>query len=128
MFFPFREINSAVEFLPYKQAVTGSNPVSPIIHINTMKKKKLNELIQKPLRFHHQDIHEELEDIKRMIIDVSNQMQELREAIGRPPNTDEKLPMREPYQHPWYEYKRQELTISGNYIQPETEEDKPSSN
>ncbi|CBR26944.1 hypothetical protein S-PM2d248 [Synechococcus phage S-PM2] len=25
-----RAINSAVEFLPYKQAVTGSNPVSPI--------------------------------------------------------------------------------------------------
>ncbi len=62
-----------------------------------MKKKKLNKLIQKPLRFHHQDIHEKLEDIKRMIIDVNNQMQELREAIRGAPITDEKLPMRQPY-------------------------------
>jgi hypothetical protein len=43
-----------------------------------MKKKKFNELIQKPLRFHHQDIHEELDEIKRMIQDVKNQMQELQ--------------------------------------------------
>ena len=48
-----------------------------------MKKKTLKELIQGPLRFHHQDIHEELEDIKRMILDVSNQVQELREATGK---------------------------------------------
>jgi len=30
-----------------------------------MKKKKFNELIQKPLRFHHQDIHEELDALKK---------------------------------------------------------------
>jgi len=30
-----------------------------------VKNKKLKALIQKPLRFHHQDIHEELDDIKR---------------------------------------------------------------
>ena len=47
-----------------------------------MKKKKFQELIQKPLRFHHQDIHEELEDIKEMIRDVKNQMQELQYNIG----------------------------------------------
>jgi hypothetical protein len=29
-----------------------------------MKKKTFNKLIQKPLRFHHQDIHEELDEIK----------------------------------------------------------------
>lgn len=30
-----------------------------------MKNKKLKELIQKPLRFHHQDIHEELDELKK---------------------------------------------------------------
>lgn len=30
-------------------------------------KKRLRKLIQKPLRFHHQDIHEELEEIKRQL-------------------------------------------------------------
>lgn len=35
-----------------------------------MKKKTFKELIQKPLRFHHQDIHEELEDIKTMLTEI----------------------------------------------------------
>lgn len=30
-----------------------------------MKNKKFRELIQKPLRFHHQDIHDELDEIKK---------------------------------------------------------------
>ena len=30
-----------------------------------MKNKKLKKLIQAPLRFHHQDIHEELDDLKK---------------------------------------------------------------
>jgi len=30
-----------------------------------MKKKKFKELLQKPLRFHHQDIHEELDELKK---------------------------------------------------------------
>jgi hypothetical protein len=30
-----------------------------------VKNKKLKELIQKPLRFHHQDIHEELDQLKK---------------------------------------------------------------
>ena len=50
-----------------------------------MKKKTFNKLIQGPLRFHHQDIHEELDEIKGMLKDVINQMQELREgARGSP--------------------------------------------
>ena len=32
-----------------------------------MKKSSLRKLIQKPLRFHHQDIHEELQTIKEML-------------------------------------------------------------
>ena len=47
-----------------------------------MKNKKIKKLIQKPLRFHHQDIHEELEDIKGMLKDVKDQMQELQQRIG----------------------------------------------
>jgi hypothetical protein len=46
-----------------------------------MKKKSFNKLIQKPLRFHHQDIHEELDHIKGMIKDVKDQMQELQHRI-----------------------------------------------
>ena len=53
-----------------------------------MKKKKFNELIQKPLRFHHQDIHEELDEIKRMINDVKDQMQELQHRITITPSSN----------------------------------------
>ena len=53
-----------------------------------MKKKKFQELIQKPLRFHHQDIHEELEEIKEMLRDVKNKMQELQCANGIASNKD----------------------------------------
>jgi len=54
-----------------------------------MKKKKLKELIQSPLRFHHQDIHEELEELKGMIRDVSSQMQGLQQRVEQlSKNTD----------------------------------------
>ena len=52
-----------------------------------MKKKTFNKLIQKPLRFHHQDIHEELDiiklellDIRRLLQDVSREMQGLQQG------------------------------------------------
>ena len=48
-----------------------------------MKKKKLKEMIQKPLRFHHQDIHEELEEIKGMLKDVISKMQELQCRVDK---------------------------------------------
>ena len=51
-----------------------------------MKKKTFNKLIQKPLRFHHQDIHEELDiiklellEIRRLLSDVSSEMQKLQQ-------------------------------------------------
>jgi hypothetical protein len=53
-----------------------------------MKRKKFKELIQKPLRFHHQDIHEELDEIKRMIQNVKDQMQELQHRITSTSSTD----------------------------------------
>ena len=52
-----------------------------------MKKKAFSELIQKPLRFHHQDIHEELDEIKlqllelrRLVENVSSEMQRLQQG------------------------------------------------
>ena len=62
-------------------------------------------------------IRKELEEIKRMIGDVKDQMQELRERIRGAPNSIEELSVREPYEHPWYKYKREELIASGNYKQ-----------
>ena len=53
----------------------------------TMKKKTFNKLIQKPLRFHHQDIHEELDEIKlqlfelrRLLENVNSKMQGLQQG------------------------------------------------
>ena len=50
-----------------------------------MKKKAFSKLIQKPLRFHHQDIHEELDSIKielaeirRLIENVNSEMPRLQ--------------------------------------------------
>jgi len=47
-----------------------------------MKGKRFKRWLQKPLRFHHQDIHEELLEIKRLLGYVSGQMQELRDRVG----------------------------------------------
>ncbi len=40
----------------------------------TMKKSKFNKLIQKPLRFHHQDIHEEIEGLTDILLNISNRL------------------------------------------------------
>lgn len=48
-----------------------------------MKNKKLKKLIQKPLRFHHQDIHEELHEIKEKLNYVICQMQNLQHRIDQ---------------------------------------------
>ena len=63
-----------------------------------------------------------LNEIEEKLNHVSNQMQELREAVRKSPFQDEELPMREFYEHPWYKYKREELIASGNYQQPEGKE------
>lgn len=52
-----------------------------------MKNKKLKEMIQKPLRFHHQDIHEEFELLKKetrgqyKILTITNLIQTILLAI-----------------------------------------------
>lgn len=43
-----------------------------------MKKEKFKELIQKPLRFHHQDIHEELDIIKLLLLKINNMLIEIQ--------------------------------------------------
>jgi peptidoglycan hydrolase CwlO-like protein len=48
-----------------------------------MKNKRLKKLIQKPLRFHHQDIHEELEQITEKLDYVICQMQNVQERINQ---------------------------------------------
>ena len=48
-----------------------------------MKDKKFKKLIQKPLRFHHQDIHEELEKIKEKLDYVICQMQNVQERVNQ---------------------------------------------
>jgi paraquat-inducible protein B len=55
-----------------------------------MKKKTFNKLIQKPLRFHHQDIHEELDiiklellEIRRLLQDVNREMQGLQQGDSK---------------------------------------------
>jgi len=48
-----------------------------------MKEKKFKKLIQKPLRFHHQDIHEELDEIKGLLKNVICQMQSLQCRIDQ---------------------------------------------
>lgn len=53
-----------------------------------MKKKIFKKLIQKPLRFHHQDIHEELEIIKGMLNDVNDTLQRMQQRIGKPSDTN----------------------------------------
>jgi hypothetical protein len=48
-----------------------------------MKSKKLKKLIQNPIRFYHQDIHDELDEVKETLNDVKNSLQELREGVNQ---------------------------------------------
>ena len=48
-----------------------------------MKKKTFNKLIQKPLRFHHQDIHEELDIIKLELLEIRRLLQDVNREMPR---------------------------------------------
>ena len=54
-----------------------------------MKDKKLRKLIQKPLRFHHQDIHEELDGIRLVLAKILANIKEIRATLNETP-----LPLR----------------------------------
>ena len=82
-------------------------------------KKKLKRLLQKPLRFHHQDIHEELALIRVALDNVKYQMQELRESIRESSLQDQVLRVPEPYEHPWDQHIREGSVSSGDRINPQ---------
>ena len=69
----------------------------------------------------HHELLQEMGDLKRMVKDVSNQMQELWERIGIPPNKNEELRLPEPYEHPWHQYQR-EQSVPGRNNQGSKEE------
>ena len=48
-----------------------------------MKKKTFNKLIQKPLRFHHQDIHEELDEMKLQLLELMRLMENVNSEMQR---------------------------------------------
>jgi paraquat-inducible protein B len=48
-----------------------------------MKKKTINKLIQKPLRFHHQDIHEELDSIKLELSEIRRLLENVNSEMPR---------------------------------------------
>lgn len=48
-----------------------------------MKKKTFNKLIQRPLRFHHQDIHEELDIIKLELLEIRRLLQDVNREMPR---------------------------------------------
>ena len=82
-------------------------------------KKKLKKLLQKPLRFHHQDIHEELALIRLALDNVKYQMQELRESIRESSLQDQVLRVPEPYEHPWDQHIREGSVSGGDRINPQ---------
>ena len=47
-----------------------------------MKKSQLKKMIQKPLRFHHQDIHEELDEIKKQLAFQHECLKDLSQALS----------------------------------------------
>jgi len=51
-----------------------------------MKQKRFNKLIQGPLRFHHQDIHEELNEVKALLRVILHKLQEqeITEIVEKP--------------------------------------------
>jgi len=70
---------------------------------------------KKKIKDHLNVIYKEILDLRSLMNDVNNQMQELRDAIGESSNQDKELPMRELYEHPWYKYKREQLISCGDY-------------
>ena len=71
---------------------------------------------------------QKLKQIEEKLDHVSNQMQELRDAVRESSNQNQKLPVPEPYEHPWYKFKRQQLIISGDSERDGSEKEEISFN
>jgi hypothetical protein len=50
-----------------------------------VKKSKLTKLIQKPLRFHHQDLHEEIEGLTQLIVAINNRLISIESKLSQDP-------------------------------------------
>jgi hypothetical protein len=48
--------------------------------------KLLRKLIQRPLRFHHQDIHDELQVVVELLAKLVVTMQEIKDELKNTPN------------------------------------------
>ena len=67
-----------------------------------MNKQKIKDQLQ--------ELKTELAYIRGLLVNVSSQVQELSESTVVTSDQTGKLP--ELYEHPWYKYKREQLTIS----------------
>ena len=54
-------------------------------------------------------------EIKRLVEDVRDQMQELRNGISIPPDSDKDMQLSQRYEHPWDKHIRQQSGPSGDY-------------
>jgi len=54
-------------------------------------------------------------EIKRLVEDVRDQMQELRKGVSITPNSNEDVRMSQLYEHPWDKHIRQQSESSGDY-------------
>ena len=69
------------------------------------------------------ELRNELAYIRGMLENVSNQVQELRESVGEPPNQNKVLRVSEPYEHPWHQHIRQGPISDRTSVEsPETKE------
>ena len=54
-------------------------------------------------------------EIKRLVEDVRDQMQELRDGISIPSDSDKDVQLFQRYEHPWDKHIRQQSGSSGDY-------------
>lgn len=54
-------------------------------------------------------------EIKRLVEDVRDQMQELRKGVSITSNSNEDLRMSQLYEHPWDKHIRKQSETSGDY-------------
>lgn len=51
-----------------------------------MKRSTLRKLIQKPLRFHHQDLHDEIESLEAMLTAIHNRLVRIERKLQERPD------------------------------------------
>ena len=69
------------------------------------------------------ELRNELAYIRGMLENVSNQVQELRESVGEPPNQNKVLRMSESYENPWHQHIREGSISDRTGVEsPETKE------